>query len=204
MSIQKQLVFYGSVKLWSGQLLASISALCLLGACSRVPSREKFPGAMGQTTDVSSAETQKGVMGGFDPLNTRLPGQNSAGLSKAMFDDSKVPPGESIRGEVILARNVVIREGFWLFIAARTADGGPPVAVKRMPAPEFPYKFTLSKNDSMMGGQGFEGELEITVRLDQDGDPMSRQKGDFFGTYRAKVGDQNLQAKIDQEVSEAN
>ena len=65
-----------------------------------------------------------------------------------------------------------------LFVFARAAgvSGGPPVAVKRLPA-RFPAAFELSEADSMMG-QPLPDRLLIEARLDEDGDPTTRSPSD--------------------------
>ena len=110
-----------------------VSILPLLVACSDVPDREKFPGGQGRTTDFQQAETQRGVLGGFDPMNSRLPGGGgSASGANGGGGGDKAPPSkeESVSGTVTLAPNVVVRAGSFLFILARNPAGGPPMAAK--------------------------------------------------------------------------
>jgi tetratricopeptide (TPR) repeat protein len=65
-----------------------------------------------------------------------------------------------------------------LFVFAREAGaaGGPPLAVKRLPA-IFPAAFELTDADSMMG-QPLPDRLLIEARLDSDGDPTTRSPAD--------------------------
>jgi tetratricopeptide (TPR) repeat protein len=65
-----------------------------------------------------------------------------------------------------------------LFVYVRSADssGGPPVAVKRLPA-VFPAAFELGQSDSMMG-QEFPERVVVEARLDADGDPTTRAPTD--------------------------
>jgi hypothetical protein len=45
----------------------------------------------------------------------------------------------------------------------------------------------------------FDGELTITARIDQDGDPMTHQKGDVFGTLpKVQVGAHDVKLTLDQ------
>ena len=66
-----------------------------------------------------------------------------------------------------------------LFIIAREVGQteGAPLAVKRIVAESFPVRFSLGAADSMMGGELPE-KLRIEVRLDLDGDPMTRDDAD--------------------------
>ena len=52
-------------------------ALIILASCSDRPSREKFPGPQGQTTDVSRAQSAREVMGGTDSFSAKLEQQAS-------------------------------------------------------------------------------------------------------------------------------
>ena len=70
-------------------------------------------------------------------------------------------------------------------VARRIADNpsarGTLVAVKRLSAASFPIHFTLSARDMMIPTGAFDGEVSLAVRVDKDGDPMTRRKGDVFG-----------------------
>ncbi len=70
-----------------------------------------------------------------------------------------------------------------LYVIVRVAGraGGPPLAVKRLPA-EFPAEFRVTAADSMVPGTPLVPAMDLTVRLDQDGDAMSKQEGDLTGT----------------------
>ena len=72
-----------------------------------------------------------------------------------------------------------------LYIVARPAgaQGGPPLAVKRVVAPAFPVVFSLGPGDVMIQGTAFEGPLNLTARLDSDGDPLTREPGEPAGVY---------------------
>lgn len=85
-----------------------------------------------------------------------------------------------------------------VFVIARKGAGGPPLAVKKLPATAFPLTFTLTEKDVMMGGP-FDGEVELTVRIDKDGDAMTKVPGDMSGKTAGpvKVGDKNVKVLID-------
>ena len=90
-----------------------------------------------------------------------------------------------------------------LFIIARPAGspGGPPLAVKKIDKPKFPLQYSLSQENVMMQGTPFTGKINITVRLDKDGNPTSRGAGDMTGEYKknpAEVGVKNADIVIDQ------
>ena len=90
-----------------------------------------------------------------------------------------------------------------LFIIARPAGGagGPPLAVKKVDRPSFPFDYTLGQENVMMQGTPFTGKINITVRLDKDGNPTTRGAGDMTGDYKknpVEVGTKNADIVIDQ------
>lgn len=64
-----------------------------------------------------------------------------------------------------------------LFVMARGAAGGPPVAVKRLQVASFPVTFQFGAADSMMG-QPLPDTFRLEARLDQDGDPLTKTPAD--------------------------
>jgi cytochrome c-type biogenesis protein CcmH len=92
-----------------------------------------------------------------------------------------------------------------LFIIARRASGagGPPLAVKKVDRPTFPLDYTLSQDNVMMQGMPFTGKITVTVRLDKDGNPVTRTPGDMTGDYKKNpvaVSSQNIDILLDQIV----
>jgi cytochrome c-type biogenesis protein CcmH len=85
-----------------------------------------------------------------------------------------------------------------VFVIARRGTGGPPLAAKKIPATAFPLTFTLTEKDVMMGGP-FEGEVELSVRIDKDGDAMTKLPGDLTGksTKPVTVGDKEIKVLVD-------
>jgi len=73
---------------------------------------------------------------------------------------------------------------------------GSLVAVKRFMARDLPIPFTLSEADMMFKNGSFEGLLQLTVRIDKDGDPMTHKKGDLYGVLdNVKVGSSGVDVK---------
>jgi len=90
-----------------------------------------------------------------------------------------------------------------LFIIARSAGAaaGPPLAVKKIDKPTFPLNYSLGQENVMMQGTPFTGKINITVRLDKEGDPTTRGAGDMTGDYKknpVNVGTKNADIVIDQ------
>lgn len=74
-----------------------------------------------------------------------------------------------------------------VFVIARSADGGPPFAVRRYDGVKPPFKYELGAENVMLGGAAPK-RLVITVRVDQDGDAMTRQLGDLESGPSAAIG----------------
>lgn len=79
-----------------------------------------------------------------------------------------------------------------LFLSARSVKGGPPLAAKKILDFKFPQSFILDDSNVMIQGTKLEGEIEITARLDQDGDAITRTPGDVSGKVRTRVGEKGL------------
>ena len=95
-------------------------------------------------------------------------------------------PGPTISGEVRLGSAEPI-PGATLFVIARKAGaaGGPPLAVLRVQNPKFPHGFALSQTNVMIPSLRFEGEMNVTARLDVDGNAMTRDESDLEGRASA-------------------
>jgi len=89
--------------------------------------------------------------------------------------------GPTISGEVVLAGEAP--PGATLFVIARAkgARGGPPLAVQRVTAPSFPHAFEIGQTDVMIPNLRFEGEIDVTARLDADGNAMTKDAADLEG-----------------------
>ena len=110
-----------------------------------------------------------------------------ARIGQTPTQQPKAPAGPTIEGTVEFdpGRAVKVDARATLYIVARPAGagGGPPLAVKRIAAPTFPVSFSLGPADVMMPGMAFEGALNLSARLDGDGDPLTREAGEPAGGY---------------------
>ena len=68
-----------------------------------------------------------------------------------------------------------------LFLIARRAATGPPLAVKRIPVPQFPFHFSIGPDDRMIQAMPFEGPIRLSARIDADGNATTRTPGDLQG-----------------------
>jgi hypothetical protein len=118
--------------------------------------------------------------------------------------------GPTITGSITLApaRKGDVSPTDVVYLSARRLADNPKargslIAVKRFSASSFPIEFTLGAGDMMFKNGAFEGELTLSARVDKDGDPMSRRKGDVFGTVdRVKVGTAGVAIALDQLQNE--
>lgn len=79
----------------------------------------------------------------------------------------------SISGTITLAPAAAARlpkEPLLIISASRTTDPKKAaIVVKRVPAPEFPYRYTLGEEDITLAGSRFEGKLHVTARVELGG-----------------------------------
>lgn len=93
-----------------------------------------------------------------------------------------------------------------LYIMARPAPAGPPLAIKRIPIPNFPYSYSFTQADAgMMPGQEVDlkglDALYVSVKIDQDGMVGPPQPGDMEGVYASNPvapGNHNVDIVINQ------
>lgn len=115
-------------------------------------------------------------------------------------------PGSSISGSIVLAPSVAKarpKEGTLYLVARRISDNpsarGTLIAVKKLPATTFPLPFAITAADMPFQNGPFDGELTLTARIDQDGDPLTHEKGDVLGTVsQVKVGAKGVKLVLDQ------
>lgn len=85
-----------------------------------------------------------------------------------------------------------------VFVAVRRAQGGPPLAVRRLRAGDLPTRLSIDDGDAMMAGNGLSSAESIVAvaRVSFTGDARPA-KGDFEGeTDILRVGDKDLRAEI--------
>ena len=84
---------------------------------------------------------------------------------------------------VDLPKGITVPSNAILFVIVREAglETGPPSAVKRVPAVNFPITVTVTEKDSM-AGEGLPGLVRIDARVDRDGDPLTKDPLDPAAT----------------------
>lgn len=107
-----------------------------------------------------------------------------------------------IEGTVVLSEELAdhVPANAVLFVIARKGAAGPPTAVKRVASPEFPLAFSIGPEDRMIQTIPFEGPLTVSVRIDADGNAMTREPGDLQGTLPSAVspGARGLELVVDE------
>src|SRR5262249_42266822 len=92
----------------------------------------------------------------------------------------------SIAGTITLtadAKAKLPKEPLLIITASKTADPKKaPMIVKRIPAPEFPYRYTLDEEDITLVGSRFEGKVYVAARV-TPGDPAAAPSGVLEGTH---------------------
>lgn len=161
-----------------------LSASVLLLACDRniepyQPGEEPsppdlariFPGPAGGG-DVSGT----GAADSGTPDRGALPPSRAEG--SAVANDTGAA---AIEGRIELAEELAGPDSAVLFVIARPqgVQGGPPLAVLRIPDPEFPLEFSIGPENVMIPSMRFEGAISLSARLDADGNAMTRGAEDI-------------------------
>jgi hypothetical protein len=174
----------------------ALAAGLLAGACSKRQPESDRPA---------------GLPPSASPTPAAAPAPPPPPAPPAPVDESVTAPDPkaSIGGTITLpkARKRDVAATDIVFIIARKAGGAPGpgsmLAVQKHPVGQFPMPFTLSARDAMIPGTPFEGAINITVRLDKDGDGLTRKKGDLYGQVNGvQVGSQGVAIPLDSVQAE--
>jgi hypothetical protein len=119
-------------------------------------------------------------------------------------------PGATITGKILVEPAIAkLKPKGTLYLVARRLSDNPTargtlIAVKKFENATYPLSFTLSAADMPFQNGAFDGELSLSARIDQDGDPITRQKGDVFGTLpKVRVGSHDVKLPINEVQKEA-
>jgi hypothetical protein len=116
-----------------------------------------------------------------DPLSQ--PGQPPTGGAASGATESQ--PGAAIRGTVRLAEGKTAPDQGVLFVIVRKPGMRPPIAALRLPITKFPMEFEVGPENAIaMGGVRipFEAPLEVSARIDLDGNALTRSAGELEGS----------------------
>jgi cytochrome c-type biogenesis protein CcmH len=98
-----------------------------------------------------------------------------------------------------------VKPGDVLFLVARAVDASGnvqrmPVAVDRVQVAAFPLAFRLTSENVMVAGTPFAGAMQLTARIDKDGDAMTREAGDVEGSTKVTVPQKGITITLDTPV----
>ena len=145
--------------------------------------------------------------GGMPPQGGGMPPQGGAmpphGGGMPPSATAGGPAAGPIAGTIELAAALAskVKPGSVLYLMARPTDASnqSPIAVARIELATFPIPFSLGA-DNLMGG-AWGAPVNLSVRLDADGDAMSKEAGDLYGESPANpvaTGTQGVRVLIDQ------
>ncbi|HTU01861.1 MAG TPA: hypothetical protein VMG58_08590 [Candidatus Sulfotelmatobacter sp.] len=77
-----------------------------------------------------------------------------------------------------------------LYVIVRSG-AGPPLAVRRIPAPRFPTEYEIDQGDVMTPEERLEDQVALSARLTRSGQAGPAQTGDVEGEHAGpvRVGD---------------
>lgn len=144
----------------------------------------------GRTADPAQAETFNTLIAQVDRMVAAGAAQRAATAGGPGANLSTEPPegapaaptapeapaasgAPEFEGEVTLAAGLPTAGTLYIYVRPEGAKSGPPLRVKKLPA-TFPAKFSISASDSPMGGSLPAGKVQLSARLDEDGDVMTR------------------------------
>jgi cytochrome c-type biogenesis protein CcmH len=114
-------------------------------------------------------------------------------------------PAPSGGGDVVVAGEILglpasAPAGSILFVSVRDPAGGPPLAALRLAPGASPMRFEVTQANAIaMGGapRPFPAVVDVSVRLDGDGDPMSRADGDLEARLPGiSLGERGLRVQL--------
>ncbi len=131
---------------------------------------------------------------GAPPVRTQAPSPPSAASASASASASAASAssasasGETISGTISVAPELAgsLPAQGMLFVIARAGrrERRAALAVLRIPSPHFPLAFEIGPANVMIPSMRFQGDIQITARLDGDGNAMTRAPGDVSGATR--------------------
>lgn len=128
--------------------------------------------------DPTQAPMFNELIAGVDDLIARAAAQRASGATEAAVPEPTAPAGEvEFAGEVRLASGLPASGTLFVYVRPEGVTSGPPLRVKKLPA-QFPAKFVITAADSPMGGTLPAGKVQLSARLDSDGNVMTKDPTD--------------------------
>ncbi|MBI2567613.1 MAG: tetratricopeptide repeat protein [Candidatus Schekmanbacteria bacterium] len=147
----------------------------------------KAVGAQDREVLTSLLEQAKALRAGGERVGQAAPAPGAGGGTGSPATAGAAP---GVSGTIRLADGaageVSPQDTVYVIARATESTGGPPAAVRRLAAGEFPMPFALGTED-IMAGAAWPDRMTITVRIDKDGDAMTRSEADLEGSTPAPV-----------------
>ena len=70
-----------------------------------------------------------------------------------------------------------------IFVISRSVQGGPPVMVKKLKGNAYPYSVVLTQEDKMIATSVIVEPLNISIKVDKDGNASTQGVLDLIGIY---------------------
>jgi tetratricopeptide (TPR) repeat protein len=118
----------------------------------------------------------KEALANLKKVDGKLTLQEEIYFAGMLLQDLEKPP--AILSGVVEAEGAPEKGMLFVIVRRGETAKGPPVAVKRVPNPQFPIAFELGKGDMVMGGAWPE-EVWLEARLDMDGNAMTKSDSDW-------------------------
>jgi hypothetical protein len=141
--------------------------------------------------------------GGADPHAGLAMGGGGPGAEAPPVD-----PGKFLRGSIVATAETspLVKPGAILFLSVKPVEPlsgdviGGTIAVDRIDVDHLPISFELTGANRMRLDTGFDGDVVISARIDQDGEARSSQPGDVEGSVRAKIPAAGITLTLDRVV----
>jgi hypothetical protein len=138
------------------------------------------------------------------PINEPPPGHGETAPHGADVPDGSPELAGEIAASAALAAEVKPGDTIYVFARSVKPDGSverTSLAATRLEVRALPLVFRLNANNVMAAGAAFAGEVELTARVDRDGEVMSRAPGDIEGKVRAKIPASDVKIVLDTKVA---
>ncbi|HEX4454946.1 MAG TPA: hypothetical protein VH143_28995 [Kofleriaceae bacterium] len=104
-----------------------------------------------------------------------------------------------IEGTLVLPG--AVPNGAVIFVVAKPASGGVPLAVAKLVyAGGGSIAFHLDDSDVFESGGSLVGDVVVTARFDQDGDAITKQPGDLVGSAAVTVPAHGVSIRVDRSL----
>lgn len=117
------------------------------------------------------------------------------------------PLRPQLSGEIVLAPHLAtrVKAGEAVFVSLRRVEQGQSgalIGAARLTTGAWPLSFSLDGSHGEMptGRMVDGGEVEVSARIDRDGDAVSKQAGDLTGSLRTRLPATKLRLTIDREM----